>query len=81
MLHERTDEFLELFEEDKHAACFSGPEELADKIRYYLSHETDRKRIAAAGHELVMKHHTSDHRAAEILSTLVSEGILTTTGA
>ncbi len=81
MLHERTNEFLELFEEGKHAACFSGPEELADKIRYYLGHASERKAIAAAGHELVMKHHTSDHRAAEILSTLVAEGILTTNGA
>lgn len=81
MLHERTDEFLELFEEGKHAACFSGPEELADKIRYYTDHETERKAIAAAGHELVMNHHTSDHRAAEILNTLTAKGILKTPGA
>ncbi|MDE3741475.1 CgeB family protein [Maribacter polysaccharolyticus] len=51
MLAERTQEHLELFEEGKEAVYFSSNEELLESCRYYLSHEADRKRIAAAGLE------------------------------
>jgi spore maturation protein CgeB len=49
MLAERTDEHLEVFREDQDAAFFSTPEELLDKIRYYLAHDDVRRRIAEAG--------------------------------
>lgn len=49
MLHERTLEVLELFEEDKEMACFGSVEELAEKIDYYLAHPEEREAIAAAG--------------------------------
>lgn len=76
MLHERTAEFLDLFDEDKEAVCFDGPQEMADKVKYYLSHDQERERIALAGYEKVRRYHTSDHRVKEILSGLVSEGLL-----
>ena len=46
MLAERTNDHLELFEEDKEAAYFGSKAELVDKIKYYLLHETERKQIA-----------------------------------
>lgn len=49
MLHERTDEFLEYFDEDRECGCFGSPEELIEKIRYYLPREQERRAIAAAG--------------------------------
>ena len=49
MLAERTDEHLALFEEDREAVYFSTDAELLDKVRWYLSHEAARARIAGAG--------------------------------
>ena len=48
-LSERTDEVLSFFEEGKEIECFDSVEELKDKAAYYLEHETQRQRIAAAG--------------------------------
>lgn len=51
MLHERTPEILSYFIEDKECACFDKPEEVVQKIAYYLSHTEIREKIAAAGHQ------------------------------
>ncbi len=68
MLAERTDEHLELFEEDKEAAYFSSTEELVDKVRYYLRNEEDRERIAQNGFARVTKGgHTYKDRIVEIM--------------
>jgi spore maturation protein CgeB len=48
-LSERTDEVVGFFEEGKEIECFDSVDELKDKAAYYLSHETQRQRIAAAG--------------------------------
>jgi spore maturation protein CgeB len=51
MLHERNVEVLRYFAEDREAAFFGTPEELAEKVGHYLSHTDDRERTAAAGRQ------------------------------
>jgi glycosyltransferase involved in cell wall biosynthesis len=51
LLAERTAEHQALFEEDREAVFFSSRAEMCDKIRYYLAHDGQRRRIAAAGLE------------------------------
>ena len=73
MLAERTDEHRVLFEEDKEAVYFdiNKPEELLEKVKYYLSHEDERKEIALAGRRRCLKSDYS-HEAAlkEMLSKI-----------
>jgi spore maturation protein CgeB len=67
MLHERTPEVLELFEEGKEIACFGAAEEMAEKIDYYLEHPEERRAIAVAGHERCVPAYSYENRMAKIL--------------
>ena len=49
MLHERTSELLDHFQEGRDCACFADGDELAESIRYYLDHPDERAAIAAQG--------------------------------
>lgn len=51
MLAERTEEHRMFFAENREAVYFSSFEELVDKIRFYLAHESARLKIARAGYE------------------------------
>jgi spore maturation protein CgeB len=55
MLHERSEELLELFEEGKEIDCFSTAEELKNKIIFYLKNDNLRMKIAEAGYQRLLK--------------------------
>lgn len=60
----------ELFQDGVHLATYSGPEELLDKIDYYLRHDEARERIAAAGRAAVLAGHTYAHRMKQLLAAV-----------
>ncbi len=53
------------------------PEELAEMIRYYLSHEEERERIARAGCEEVRRNYSWQSRIGEVLETILEAEVLT----
>jgi len=68
MLHERTPELLELYEEGREVAAFETVEELAAKIEYYLAHPAERESIARAGHDRCVPAYSYDRRVDGILA-------------
>ena len=67
MLHERNDEVLGLYKEGVEIECFDSPEELAEKIDYYLAHPEERRQIADAGHLRCVPAYSYDMRMADLL--------------
>jgi|SRR5579884_778973 len=71
MLHERNLEVLRYFNEDSEAAFFEGSEELAQKVRFYLTHDGTRNEIASNGlRRSVRDEYSIDGRMKTILSWL-----------
>jgi len=61
----------ELFEDGKHLVLYRSLEEAIDKAKYYIEHDDEREKIAQAGYEHVMAHHTIQHRVDVILNTFL----------
>lgn len=55
---EYMEELEEFFELDKELVCYTGPEDLAGKIKYYLSHDREREAIRRAGYQRCLRDHT-----------------------
>ncbi|MFA0749852.1 MAG: hypothetical protein SLRJCFUN_000255 [Candidatus Fervidibacter sp.] len=62
--------FLLGFEEREHFVGYRKEQELPDIIRYYLDHESERRRIAEAGREKVLREHTYDERVSQLVEIL-----------
>jgi hypothetical protein len=68
MLANRTASHLELLQEDREAAFFSSPEEMADKVSHYLLNHRQRREVARAGNEKIV---TRGHSWADRLRTIL----------
>ena len=74
MIAERTQEHLDLFEEDKEAVYFDNNEELLEKVQYYLKHENLRKQISENGYKRCLTSgYSYDNMVSKILKVLDSE--------
>jgi spore maturation protein CgeB len=67
MLAERTEEHLQLFEEGQEAEFFESPQELFEKVQFYLDHETQRQQIAKAGRDRCIKSGYSHHDRLKVM--------------
>lgn len=61
------------FKEGEDLVCFDGLEDLCEKVRYYLEHEEERKRIAWNGYRKVREKHSYIERIRTILDTVACE--------
>ena len=59
---EYMEELEEFFEIGKEIVCYNDREDLADKIRHYLTHEDEREAIRWAGHRRCRRDHTWQKR-------------------
>ncbi|GAB4490876.1 MAG: hypothetical protein OHK006_24200 [Thermodesulfovibrionales bacterium] len=57
-----------IFRVGSEIVCYRSMDELKEQIPYYLSHPDERRAIADAGLKRVLRDHTYDARAREILS-------------
>jgi hypothetical protein len=67
LLADRTSGAEEIFPEDEAGAYFGTPEELCDKISFYLSDDTERETVVHRAHKIVADHHQYSHRAREVI--------------
>jgi len=55
---EYMEELEEFFDIGREIVCYEGLEDLADKITYYLRHDSEREKIRKAGYERCLRDHT-----------------------
>ncbi|MBF0486006.1 MAG: glycosyltransferase [Candidatus Omnitrophica bacterium] len=60
-----------LFQDKKHLVFFKDNDDLRAKVEYYLPRFEERRRIAAAGREIVLARHTYHNRMEEMLKIVV----------
>ena len=68
MLHERTEEVLDYYKEDKEIACFSSDTELVEKVIFYLSNVSVRNHIAEIGRNRCLAENKHSERAGSIIA-------------
>ena len=67
LLTDIQDKLLGLFQDRKHLVVYKNYFEVPKLINYYLKNQTERLAIAKKGQKEVLKNHTYNHRAKEIL--------------
>ena len=58
----------ELFQNKKHLVVYKNEKHMLELIKYYLNNKDERLKIAQAGHEEVMRNHTSSERVKQIVN-------------
>ncbi|WP_234399874.1 CgeB family protein [Paenibacillus popilliae] len=72
VLTDHTPEQSELFENGVHYVIYDSKEDMLEKLRYYLSHPDQAATIAAEGQRHVVRNHTYEHRARQVLDLIKS---------
>ena len=60
----------EWFEPGKELFVVNSREEAIDRYRYLLSHDTERQAVGTAARERVLKEHTFQHRARQLVGIM-----------
>ena len=70
LLTDHADNLEDYYVPGREIALFDGVDDLADKVRYYLAHESERAGIADAGYNRTVREHTYEKRFSEIFARL-----------
>ena len=70
LLTGEADNLRDYYEEGKEIIIFDSAGDLAEKCRYYLTHEAERAAIAKAGYERTAREHTYEKRFTEIFKKM-----------
>lgn len=70
VLTDYREDAAELFEEDKEIVMYRSPEEMLDKIDYYLAHEKERIEIGVNAYRRVKKEYSYEAQLQKILKKL-----------
>lgn len=70
MLHEKNEESVQYFIENKEAVFFENETDLISKIKYYLIHEQERNVIKEEGYKRAISEHALDNRVKQILEKI-----------
>jgi spore maturation protein CgeB len=54
----------------EHLVTYRDPDHLREQVTYYLAHDDERQRIAAAGQAHTHAHHTYDQRMARLMALI-----------
>lgn len=73
MLTNYCEETAELFEEGKELVMYRTPEELMEKVEYYLTHDAEREAIARAGRDKVLRCYTYRRKLKELIDWVEGE--------
>lgn len=69
MLHERTTEAEQFFEDGRECVLFSDHDELINRIRHYLAHDEERHAIAQAGRQRCLaSSYSTEDRAETVIA-------------
>jgi spore maturation protein CgeB len=70
LVTEHKDDLGELFDTEREVVTYRTPEECVEKVRYLLSHESERAAIAAAGQARTLRDHRLEDRAKSLANDL-----------
>lgn len=65
-----TDEIEEFYDVGREIDAYRSPEELVEKVRYYLRHPQEAERLREAGFRRAVGQHTWTHRFAQLFSEI-----------
>ena len=74
LLTNYTENLEKQFKIGEHIQTYTTKEDLLDKIKYYLEHESERKKIEDAGYQWTRTHHMYSHRCQRLVE-IINENI------
>ena len=73
LITDEADGLEELFVDGQHLVIYHKDDDLFDLVEYFLNHDKERERIAAAGKALVYKRHTYDQRTNQLVRMVLDD--------